>query len=76
MAIAASVIHGSATSTTGSRQRTWSQTKIPSQPASSASPAEARHERRVGERVEERQEQALSACGQRYGAYGSDGSWA
>src|SRR5215207_424022 len=39
VAIAASVIHGSATSTTGSRQRTWSHTKTPCQPASSASPA-------------------------------------
>jgi hypothetical protein len=37
MAIAASVIHGSATSATGSRQRTWSHTKTPCQPASSAS---------------------------------------
>src|SRR5215207_5261943 len=39
VAIAASVIHGSATSTTGSRQRTWSQANTPFQPASSASAA-------------------------------------
>jgi hypothetical protein len=37
VAMAVSVIHGSATSMIGSRQRTWSQTNTPCQPASSAS---------------------------------------
>lgn len=38
-AIAVSVIHGSATSRIGLRQRTWSQTKTPCHPRSSASAA-------------------------------------
>ena len=39
VAIAASVIHGSATCRTGARHRRWSQTNTPCQPASSASAA-------------------------------------
>jgi hypothetical protein len=39
VAIAASVIHGSAACRTGARQRTWSHTNMPCQPASSASAA-------------------------------------
>jgi hypothetical protein len=38
-ATAASTIHGSATAVTGARHHSWSQTNIPSHPASSAAAA-------------------------------------
>jgi hypothetical protein len=63
VAIAASVIYGSATSRTGARQRRWSHTKTPVPADLLGLGGQTRDHRRVGKTVEDRQPERRAQSG-------------